>query len=155
MRCSRLQVLGIVFWGIFMSGFFTPDGLAQSPTNIDSPRGSPSPRQPNLAFPRERHRPRGMGHVPCLEGSYFHRYEHQRGSRNEEVWLCCVPIEELLKDSFKCQEERTILPGNALIGGKDYQKVRSCYFMDPKSSKKKSIPACIPAPITLEDVKQK
>jgi hypothetical protein len=39
----------------------------------------------------------------CLTGDYHHVYRTDNGQYGRsEVWLCCVPVAEILKDSFNC-----------------------------------------------------
>ncbi len=88
----------------------------------------------------------------CLRGSYYHRFETTGEGRNREVLLCCVPVEELLKDSFPCSTE---IPMFAIynIQGHDYAKLRSCYLQHPTSPKTTFLPVCVPAPLQIEDLK--
>lgn len=83
----------------------------------------------------------------CMEGNYTYVYETDTPLHGREVWLCCVPVEELLRDSFSCAGE--VLVGGALayIGDADYLKIRFCQLYDAQSTELRLIPACIPAPL--------
>jgi hypothetical protein len=85
---------------------------------------------------------------PCLRGDYTHVYETDNGIHGHEVWLCCVPINELLSDNFNCSDQ-LFLP---IFGSEEYQKIRSCYLLHPTSSEIILIPVCIPAPLTAPQV---
>ena len=87
----------------------------------------------------------------CLQGNYSHRYATQEGGRSREVWLCCVPVEELLRDSFNCSDD-TLMPAIYTVRGADYAKIRSCHLQHPTSTEPTFIPACIPAPLQAPDL---
>jgi hypothetical protein len=80
----------------------------------------------------------------CVRGDYTHVYETSEGlSGDREVWLCCVPVDEILSDSFRCAD--SLFP--ALFGDTDNTKIRYCSLADPTSSEPQYIPVCIPAPL--------
>lgn len=81
---------------------------------------------------------------PCIRGDYYHVYETDEGCWGREVYLCCVPIEEILSDSFYCAGEAFSL----VCGGEDYRKIRNCYLQHPTELEPTFIPVCIPAPLT-------
>jgi hypothetical protein len=74
----------------------------------------------------------------CIRGNYSHRYE-----AGNEVWLCCVPIEELERDSFRCASESV----SSLFADTLYMKVRFCSLLHPTSADQTLIPVCVPAPL--------
>jgi hypothetical protein len=82
--------------------------------------------------------PRGdvMGHS-CLRGTYIHQYR-----TSGEVWLCCIPVNEILSESFQCAGARL-----SLLGSSDYMKIRYCSLLHPTASEPTFIPVCIPAPV--------
>jgi hypothetical protein len=86
----------------------------------------------------------------CLQGHYRHRYEISSGIYAGEVWLCCVPLDELLRDSFNCGGLQ--LP--AVFGSEADQKVQACTLVDATSAEPRVVPACIRAPLTapIEDM---
>jgi len=88
----------------------------------------------------------------CMNGNYIYVYETDSGLHGREVWLCCVPPEELLQDSFACASGMLVLP---YIGDEDYIKVRYCNVIDALSSEVVYIPVCIPAPISTDDETEK
>jgi hypothetical protein len=57
----------------------------------------------NLEKPLEfRPRPPASGTTShaCLTGNYYHVYRTDNQYGNSEVWLCCAPVAEILKNSF-------------------------------------------------------
>jgi hypothetical protein len=89
----------------------------------------------------------------CVRGDYTHVYETSQGfSGDREVWLCCLPVDEILSDSFRCAD--SLFP--ALFGDSDYTKIRYCSLAHPTSTEPRYIPVCIPAPLQapgLNDVR--
>lgn len=89
----------------------------------------------------------------CVRGDYTHVYETSQGlGGDREVWLCCIPVDEILSDSFRCAD--SLFP--ALFGDTDYTKIRYCSLAHPTSSEPRYIPVCIPAPLQapgLEDAR--
>jgi len=83
----------------------------------------------------------------CMAGNYYHVYDSDSGLHGREVWLCCVPIDELLRDSFLCADG--LLSMN-YIGDPDYLKIRYCHVYDALSEELRLIPVCIPAPLSTE-----
>lgn len=81
----------------------------------------------------------------CIRGDYNHVYETNGGYHGDEVWLCCVPVNEILRDSFHCAS--TLLPITHL-GGVDHMKIRYCTLLHPTNTEATYIPVCIPAPLT-------
>ncbi len=81
----------------------------------------------------------------CLTGDYFHPYETSGGMYGQEVWLCCVPPEEILKDSFHCAD--SIFNHLSIFGSKEAGKIRFCSLVHPTSAELTYIPLCIPAPL--------
>jgi hypothetical protein len=75
----------------------------------------------------------------CIKGNYYHRV----GFSGHEVWLCCVAIEELARDSFQCADESIA----SLFADTLYMKVQFCSLLHPTSSEPRLIPICVPAPI--------
>jgi hypothetical protein len=70
-----------------------------------------------------------------------------------DAWLCCVPIDELLRDSFRCGGISLQIFGSAAD-----QKVRFCSLLvnkppeggradAPETKEVQYIPACIPSPV--------
>lgn len=86
----------------------------------------------------------------CMEGSYIYRHETNSPQYGREVWLCCVPVEELLRESFQCAGE--ILAPLFFLGDADLLKIRYCYLYDAQSTELRLIPACIPAPLEAPGV---
>ena len=89
---------------------------------------------------------------PCIQGSYNHVYETDYGQYGQrEVWLCCVPVDEILRESFNCGESALSSIYQVLGGGdSDYWKIRSCYLQHPTATEPTFIPVCIPAPLSVE-----
>lgn len=79
----------------------------------------------------------------CLSGRYIHRYQVSSGVHAGDVWLCCIPINELLRDSFRCGGRQ--VPSH--FGNAADQKIQTCSLLNPKSTSVEYIPACIPAPL--------
>ena len=79
----------------------------------------------------------------CLRGNYTHRYESTAGFSGREVWLCCVPIEELAREAFQCADESI----GRLFEDTLYMKVRFCSLLHPTSTDPTLIPVCVPAPV--------
>ena len=80
----------------------------------------------------------------CVRGDYTHVYQTSQGmSGDREVWLCCIPVEEILSNSFRCADS----PFPALFGGTDDAKIRYCSLAHPTSTEPSYIPVCIPAPL--------
>jgi hypothetical protein len=80
----------------------------------------------------------------CIRGDYTHVYETSQGiSGDREVWLCCIPVAEILSESFRCADS----PFPMLFGSSDYAKVRYCSLAHPTATKPSYIPVCIPAPL--------
>lgn len=79
---------------------------------------------------------------PCLRGNYIHQYRTS-GMTGDEVWLCCIPVNEILSDSFQCAGARFSL---SLVSS-DYMKIRYCSLLSPTASEPTFIPVCIPAPV--------
>jgi hypothetical protein len=79
----------------------------------------------------------------CLNGTYIYRYQISSGVHAGDVWLCCIPINELLRDSFRCGG--SLLPVH--LGSSADQKVQTCSLLNPISTQVEYIPACIPAPL--------
>lgn len=106
--------------------------------------------QPLLVRPHRLPQASGSGGHACLQGRYTHVYRTDSGWHGQpEVWLCCVPIEELLSDSFDCAAS----PFPPLFsGGEGYLKVRFCTLLDPTSTVPRYIPVCVPAPLQAPDV---
>jgi hypothetical protein len=84
----------------------------------------------------------------CLKGNYLYRYETDNGLHEHEVLLCCVPINELLSDSFHCADSSLPLAFASIFGDSDYIKVRYCHLLHPTLTEPILIPVCIPAPLT-------
>ena len=87
---------------------------------------------------------------PCIQGSYYHVYDTNQGMYGQrEVWLCCVPVNEILSDSFNCGG--MTFPASKIFGGDaDYWKIRSCHLLHPTETEPTFIPVCIPAPLQAE-----
>ncbi|HEU4886928.1 MAG TPA: hypothetical protein VFV49_03505 [Thermoanaerobaculia bacterium] len=81
------------------------------------------------------------GHA-CLRGDYTHRYE-MNGPFGREVWLCCVPTAEILRESFRCAG--SFFP--TLFGNANDQKIRHCSLLHPTATEPTFIPVCIQAPL--------
>lgn len=78
-----------------------------------------------------------VGSHACLKG----RYDHQYVAGNE-VWLCCIPIDELKSESFQCAQPIPALNYDSL-----YTKLRFCHVQNPTSAEPIFHPVCIPAPL--------
>jgi hypothetical protein len=80
----------------------------------------------------------GGSYHACLRGQYSHQYR-----LDSEVWLCCVPINELLSSSFDCAA------GVATLLGGEYMKVRYCLLeahpKGPTAREPEFVPVCVPA----------
>jgi hypothetical protein len=89
----------------------------------------------------------------CVRGDYTHVYETDQGlSGDPEVWLCCLPVDEILRDSFRCADSFLL----ALFGDADDAKIRYCSLAHPTSREPEYIPVCIPAPLQapgIDDVR--
>lgn len=89
----------------------------------------------------------------CMEGNYDYVYETESGMHGHEVWLCCVPIDELLEDYFHCADTGVDaflsipLLAYPQVSDQDYIKVRYCRLIDATSTELIYMPACIPAPL--------
>src|SRR4029434_1407027 len=60
--------------------------------------GKPLEFRPRYPFPKG-----DVGSNACLQGNYNHVYRTNDGQYGQsEVWLCCVPVAEILKESFPC-----------------------------------------------------
>ncbi len=89
-----------------------------------------------------------------MEGAYTHVYEMQSALYGSEVWLCCVPVDELLRESFWCaggleESEGTLIVPSVLghLGSADDLKIRYCMLYDATAEEQVLIPACIEAPL--------
>ena len=80
----------------------------------------------------------------CLEGDYVYPYRISSGVHAGDVWLCCVPIDELLREGFQCGG----LQRPPIFGSAADQKVQTCLLVNPVSDEPEFCPACIPAPLT-------
>ena len=95
-----------------------------------------------LAF-RLKRVPRGdVASHACLQGSYTHVYRGA-GWSGQEVWLCCIPVEDVLSDAFQCATGA--FP--PILGSSEYLKIRHCSLLHPTAAEATHIPVCIPAPI--------
>ena len=94
-------------------------------------------------------RPFRIGGFPsnedCVEGDYTHAYTITAGVHSGEVWLCCVPIAELLRESFSCADG-VVLVGTFNGGNADDLKIQYCALWDAQSTERAFVPACLPAP---------
>ena len=96
-----------------------------------------------LAF-RPRRFPDGDASAhPCIRGDYSHVYEAQSALFEDDVYLCCVPVEEILSDSFPCAAS----PIPNIFGNTDDAKIRFCSLLHPTETEPTYIPVCIPAPL--------
>ena len=90
----------------------------------------------------------GSGHAQawqgCMEGRYFYDYRITAGVNAGDAWICCVPVNELLRDSFGCGMSANI----ASYGTANDRKVQTCLLLDAVSTTLRYIPACIPASLT-------
>ena len=92
---------------------------------------------------RPRRVPRGdVGSHACLSGSYTYPYQ-TAGITGREVWLCCIPVDEILRESFHCAGGTLPRP----FGSPEYIKIRYCSLLHPTASEPTYIPVCIPAPL--------
>jgi hypothetical protein len=80
----------------------------------------------------------------CMEGRYYHQYTISDGVNAGNVWLCCVPINELARESFHC----SCVLNLAYLGNELDRKVQFCLLIDALSTEPNYIPACIPAPLS-------
>jgi hypothetical protein len=83
-----------------------------------------------------------VGSHACLSGSYSYPYE-AAGITGREVWLCCIPVDEILRESFQCAGGTLPRP----FGSPEYIKIRYCSLLHPTASEPTYIPVCIPAPL--------
>jgi len=88
--------------------------------------------------------PRGTEGGGCFEGNYLYPYRISSGVHAGDVWLCCVPIDELLRETFQCGG----LQRPTFLGSAADQKVQTCSLVNPVSEEPEFIPVCIPAPLT-------
>ena len=79
----------------------------------------------------------------CLNGNYIYVYKVSDGVHAGDAWLCCIPINELLRVSFRCGG----IQRPAHLGSAADQKVQTCSLINPTSPRVEYIPACIPAPL--------
>ncbi|HEX3035272.1 MAG TPA: hypothetical protein VHT73_09080 [Thermodesulfobacteriota bacterium] len=86
----------------------------------------------------------------CMNGNYIYPYEIKSGFRTGEIWLCCIPINELLSNSFSCTDGVLII-GTYNYGSPDDLKVQYCALYDAQSTELRYTPACIPAPLKAGD----
>ncbi|MBQ0820046.1 hypothetical protein KBI52_07435 [Microvirga sp. HBU67558] len=86
----------------------------------------------------------------CLRGSYSHSYETS-GIAGREVWLCCIPVDEVLRDTFQCSGGTLPRP----FGSPDYIKIRYCSLLHPTESEPTYVPICIPAPLQAPELDTK
>jgi hypothetical protein len=77
----------------------------------------------------------------CLRGSYIYQYRTS-GVTGAEVWLCCIPVNEILSESFQCAGRFPL----SLVSS-DYMKIRYCSLLHPTAAETTFIPVCIPAPV--------
>ena len=92
---------------------------------------------------------------PCIRGSYIHIYDTDQGQYGQrEVFLCCVPVDEILSDSFNCGSSAfpSLSIASILGGDSDYWKIRSCYLLHPTETEPTFIPVCIPAPVSADSL---
>jgi hypothetical protein len=87
---------------------------------------------------RPRPRPKEVRSHACLRGRYTHRYE----TTGREVFLCCIPVDVILKDSFQCAGGLPLL-----FGSPDDIKIRFCSLLHPTAPTRTYIRVCIPAPL--------
>ena len=80
-----------------------------------------------------------IGNNACIRGSYTHRYQ----AANGDVWLCCIPPNEILSSSFNCSG--SVIP--ILFPNSDDMKIRYCSLSHPTSTEPSFIPVCVPAPL--------
>ena len=85
----------------------------------------------------------------CMKGSYRHAYEITSGPHAGDQWLCCIPLNELLRDSFSCADGALML--RPYVGNADDLKVQYCVLYDATSTEVRFTPACIPAPLVAPE----
>jgi hypothetical protein len=85
----------------------------------------------------------------CMEGNYTHPYRITSGLRAGDVWLCCVPVNELLRESFACADGILAISLYG-YGSPEDLKVQYCSLYDAQSTELRYTPACIPAPLMVE-----
>ena len=84
-----------------------------------------------------------------------HIYDTDQGQYGQrEVFLCCVPADEILSDSFNCGSSTfPILSIARILGGdSDYWKIRSCYLLHHIETEPTFILVCIPAPVSADSL---
>ncbi len=86
----------------------------------------------------------------CIRGDYNHVYTTSAGWHGDEVWLCCIPVHEILRDSFQCSA--SLIP--EVFGSSDYSKIRFCGLLHPTETEATYIPVCVPAPLTAPGLDQ-
>jgi hypothetical protein len=101
---------------------------------------------PALVIPGIMHTGGAQACESCLAGNYYHPYKIEAGINAGNVYLCCVPIEELARESFDCSCQ--LLP---YLGTSLDQKVQTCLLIDPVSTVPHQIRVCIQAPISVSD----
>jgi len=84
----------------------------------------------------------------CLQGNYIYPYRISSGVHAGEVWVCCVPINELLQATFQCGDPQSLQRPLSVFGSAADQKVQTCSLVNPLSSEREVIPVCVPAPLT-------
>jgi hypothetical protein len=75
----------------------------------------------------------------CLRGHYTHRYQTTGG----EVFLCCIPVDEILRGSFQCAGGLPLF----IFGSPDDIKIRFCSLLHPTASTLTYVRVCIRAPL--------
>jgi hypothetical protein len=87
----------------------------------------------------------------CIRGDYTHVDNTSQGlGGDREVWLCCIPVDEILIDSFRCADS----PSPALFGDTDDTKIRYCSLAHPTATEPRYIPVGIPAPLQAPGLDQ-
>ncbi|MGL4961864.1 MAG: hypothetical protein ACRC67_11565 [Inquilinus sp.] len=117
-----------------------PAGEAQAPPGVATAYRSEIELGRTLEIrPRRLSTGGDIGNNSCIRGSYTHRYQATDG----DVWLCCIPPNEILSSSFNCSGSVISI----LFPDSDDMKIRYCSLSHPTSTEPKFIPVCVPAPL--------
>ena len=106
----------------------------------------PHPEQLGRVHPEkkiEAGKPIGIAWEGCVDGRYIYNYTISAGINKGDAWLCCVPTNVLLEDSFRCGESVPVQI--ASLGTPSDQKVQSCLLLHPLAVAYTTIRACKPA----------
>ena len=89
----------------------------------------------------------------CFEDSYPYYYEEELASGAIQHWECCVPIDALLSNSFRCAGSDCDSIDSVIdipVYNSGNPKISDCMLLHPTSSEPWYVPACRPAAQTAE-----